>query len=117
MKLDPVRPSLKACISPGIHVGGNNRGAHQYERGYAARWSKSAHLNARRGISQHYCDLDEILWRCDLDDEATRLIEDGKQLTKVLSVHKANPVCIPIISREQIGANNLIPNAVEIAAA
>ena len=32
--------------------------------------------------------------------EATRLIEDGKQLTKVLSVHKANPVCIPIISRE-----------------
>ena len=37
---------------------------------YAARWSKSAHLNARRGICQHYCDLDEILWRCDLDDEA-----------------------------------------------
>lgn len=49
--------------------------------------------------------------------EAIRLIEDGKQLTKVLSVHKANPVCIPIISRKQIGANNLIPNAVEIAAA
>ena len=23
MKLDPVRPSLKACISPGIHVGGD----------------------------------------------------------------------------------------------
>lgn len=155
MKLDSVRPSLKACISPGIHVGGDfdairsmlcgcdfnsvwnkvirtdlfpgydwytnriglmhgedlcqllpvfdkarslfhiDEPLYYYRQHdsnstkvfqekqvadwgrvcdemlqYAARWSKSAHLNARRGICQHYCDLDEILWRCDLDDEA-----------------------------------------------
>lgn len=34
---------------------------------YATSWSACAHQNANRGICRHYCDLDEILWHCELD--------------------------------------------------
>lgn len=45
---------------------------------YATSWSACALQNANRGICRHYCDLDEILWHCELD------VESRKQFDKTI---------------------------------
>lgn len=39
---------------------------------YATSWSVCSLQNANRGICRHYCDLDEILWDCELDAESKK---------------------------------------------
>lgn len=45
---------------------------------YATSWSACALQNENRGICRHYCDLDEILWHCELD------VESRKQFDKTI---------------------------------
>ena len=39
---------------------------------YASEWSSDSVKNANRGICRHYCDLDEVLWHCEVDKEVKR---------------------------------------------
>ncbi|MDB1909329.1 glycosyltransferase family 2 protein [Collinsella aerofaciens] len=39
---------------------------------YASEWSSDSVKNAKRGICRHYCDLDEVLWHCEVDKEVKR---------------------------------------------
>lgn len=42
---------------------------------YASRWSGESLRRARRGVCKHYCDLEEALWRCDIDVDARSLFD------------------------------------------
>lgn len=68
---------------------------------YATSWSACALQNANRGICRHYCDLDEILWHCELD------VESRKQFDKTIkSEYRSRVSNCPDLFHSLVLSNN-----------
>lgn len=71
---------------------------------YATSWSACALQNANRGICRHYCDLDEILWHCELD------VESRKQFDKTIKSEYRRRVsnCLDLVHSLVLSNNGIV---------
>lgn len=74
---------------------------------YATRWSVCALQSANRGICRHYCDLDEILWHCELDAESKRQFD----MTIKSEYHRRVSNCPDLVHSLVLSNNGIVSYA------